>query len=131
MGGEGFEKIGHLENIDFDAQGRVKTETFMTRNLPLFFIIYAPWCGHCKVAAPEFVRLAQQVHNQKVFIACLNGADESSEAKALMQRLPGILGKDGIRFQGFPTLILYKDGKYIEYKGARKAEAMKQYLDHL
>lgn len=73
--------------------------------------VYAPWCGHCKAAAPE-VKQAAKLLKGVGNIAVVDG-DKAGAATA--QKL-------GVK--GFPTFKLIVDGKATDYNGARDAKAM-------
>ena len=73
--------------------------------------VYAPWCGHCKAAAPE-VKQAAKLLKGVGNVAVVDG-DKAGSATA--QKL-------GVK--GFPTFKLIVDGKATDYNGARDAKAM-------
>eukprot|EP01002_Notosolenus_urceolatus_P006955 NODE_2856_length_1026_cov_196.144319_g2392_i0.p1 GENE.NODE_2856_length_1026_cov_196.144319_g2392_i0~~NODE_2856_length_1026_cov_196.144319_g2392_i0.p1 ORF type:complete len:263 (-),score=75.62 NODE_2856_length_1026_cov_196.144319_g2392_i0:101-889(-) len=77
---------------------------------PWFVEFYAPWCGHCKNLAPTWDALAAKLHPE-VHVAKV----DVTENKEL-----------GTRFgiQGFPTLILLRDGKMYHHSGARELEEL-------
>lgn len=69
---------------------------------------WAPWCGHCTQAKPEYMAAAQS-HAQTLYVMCdcenAVGADT--------------LEKHGIA--AFPTIRYYKNGRMVdEYAGARE-----------
>lgn len=72
---------------------------------------YAPWCGHCKKLAPEYVAAAAKLalENPPVFLAKV----DTTEQKAL-----------GTRFEikGFPTLKWFVNQEPQDYKGGRTAD---------
>lgn len=58
---------------------------------------YAPWCGHCKQLAPEYVKAAERLkNNDPAYYIAKVDATENDE---LAQRF-------GIK--GFPTLFFFK-----------------------
>lgn len=83
-----------------------------------FVKFYAPWCGHCKNMAPAWEELAKTTEDVKV----VNVDCTKDKGDALCE---------GEGVKGFPTLILYKDGKKLgeEYEGSRKLEDIKTFLD--
>jgi len=83
-----------------------------------FVKFYAPWCGHCKHMHPAWVDLAQKYcdENGKIQIGQVN-ADEETELSSQFD------------IQGFPTLILFKDGKMYKYKGERTVEKFAEFIE--
>jgi len=69
---------------------------------------YAPWCGHCKSLAPEYVKAAKRLaeNNPPYHIAKV----DATENKVLAE-------KHGIK--GFPTLFFFRNGVKSEYTGGR------------
>ena len=93
----------------------VNLETFENKKSLVLF--YAPWCGHCKTAMPEFDKLKNNYKGDAV-IKKIN-CDENKD----------LAEKHGIK--GFPTIRLYKNGMsnhqdYKEYNGER-TENIKNY----
>ena len=78
-----------------------------------FIEFYAPWCGHCKKLAPTWEEVATELKG-KVNVAKV----DVTENQALGQQF-------GVK--GFPTLLLFKNGKMEKYKGARTKEALCEY----
>jgi thioredoxin 2 len=79
----------------------------LTRNdIPLLVDFWAPWCGPCKMMAPQFEQ-ATRVLEPRVRLAKVN-----TEAE------PALGAHHGIR--NIPTLALFKNGREL----ARQAGAM-------
>lgn len=97
------------------ADGRVAeldaaTHDKVTRGdgLPLLVDYWAPWCGPCRMMAPEFAKAAKALAPQ-VRLMKLNTEDH-----------PEISARAGIR--GIPALILYARGREVaRLAGARPA----------
>ena len=78
---------------------------------------YAPWCGHCKKLAPEYVAVAAHFKgNPNVIIAKMDAtANEAMDHSA----------------QGFPTLKFFstKDKAGVRYDGERTREGIIKYIE--
>jgi protein disulfide-isomerase-like protein len=92
------------------------TQEIMSSDKPSMIFFYAPWCGHCRNAKPEFERLMQMARGRAHMIDC----DANQE----------IAQKNGI--QGFPTIRFYprgpRNGNPREYSGDRTAEDMLRFM---
>eukprot|EP01006_Ploeotia_vitrea_P047018 TRINITY_DN67080_c6_g11_i2.p1 TRINITY_DN67080_c6_g11~~TRINITY_DN67080_c6_g11_i2.p1 ORF type:complete len:951 (-),score=276.40 TRINITY_DN67080_c6_g11_i2:310-3135(-) len=74
---------------------------------------YAPWCGHCKMLAPTYEEVADELKgNDDIVIAKVDATAESAVASKH-------------EVQGYPTIILFKKGGgKQEYEGARDKAAL-------
>lgn len=89
------------------ALGEATFATHVARNdIPVLVDFWAPWCGPCKMMAPEFVRAAAMLEpNMRL-------------AKVDTEAEPALGSAHGIR--SIPTLALFKAGQEV----ARQAGAM-------
>lgn len=85
-------KVFELEAASHDKASRGD-------ELPLLVDYWAPWCGPCRMMAPEFAKAAQSLAPQ-VRLAKLNTED-----------FPAISARLAIR--GIPLLILYRGGREL------------------
>lgn len=65
--------------------------------LPVVVDFWAPWCGPCKMMAPEFAKAAGLAAGEALFVKV--NTDEQQE----------IAGK--FRIQGIPAFVLIRDGR--------------------
>ncbi len=104
---EGAEDLVHLTNANFD-------EMIAKHDVAGVFF-YAPWCGHCKNAKPEWAKAGDLLKEEGIPMFAVN-ADED-ENRPLAQRF-------GV--QGFPTISIFRKSDLenpLPYNGARTAEA--------
>jgi protein disulfide-isomerase-like protein len=76
-------------------------------------LYHAPWCGHCKALMPEWNKF-QEKGVEGVKIKKVNVDEEKEATKAA-----GVTG--------YPTIILYNEGKKEVYTGERTAEALAEW----
>ena len=82
--------------------------------------VYAPWCGHCKKIAPEYVAAAEAIINNP---------------KIVLAEFDGTLNEvDDLDYTGFPTLFWFGKDKTlppIKYEGGREKDGIIDWLrDH-
>jgi thioredoxin 2 len=79
-----------------------------TDDLPLLVDYWAPWCGPCRMMAPEFAKAAKVL------------APHARLVKLNTEDHPAIASR--ARIQGIPALVLYRGGREVaRLAGARPA----------
>ena len=78
-----------------------------------FVKFFAPWCGHCKRLAPTWEKLAMET--KSVTIAEVN-CDENKKLCATYHVV------------GFPTLLVFKKGKYAKYSKGRSLKELSEFI---
>ncbi|MCF7686948.1 MAG: thioredoxin [Cephaloticoccus sp.] len=84
--------------------------------LPVLVDFWAPWCGPCKMVAPELVKVAKA------------GAGRWVVAKVNTEEQPALGAQFGIR--SIPTMAVFRAGRELaRQSGAMPAAAIQQFVE--
>lgn len=104
----------------FHEMVKIATEKNFTETIgddKAMVMFYAPWCGHCKLAKPEFSAAAILNRNLR-FVAV-----DCTKEKELCKEYS---------IKGFPTILMFKSGKMVKaYEGPRDSTSFKGAFDEL
>ena len=81
------------------------------------------WCPHCKKALPEFQSVQNEydgktVNGYKLKLIVVDGEDPANESIV-----------NSFKIQGYPTVVLTKDGKNIEYEAKVSKSTLKEFIN--
>ncbi len=102
------------ENKEGFEADEEKKEDFENMDQDSMVLFYAPWCPHCKTVMGDWAKLKQAAPSG-VKIAKVN-CDEK----------PEMAEKHDIK--GFPTIILFKNGKKVYFEGPRNLENFLEFI---
>lgn len=80
-------------------------------------IFYAPWCGHCKAALPEWNEAAKQMKKEKLIRFARINCDEHKQT----------CGNYGIR--GYPTIKWFANGSNEDYNMGRDKNSFISFVE--
>lgn len=110
--------VKYLIESDFYANGDIVSE--LDRK-PLFVMIFASGCVHCKNAKTDFQRLA----NSRVVETAVIQADGTYPGeRELARRIEKIYPN----FRGFPSYMLFYRGMKYPYDGGRDYASMRYFV---
>ena len=94
-------------------------------NKPMFIEFYANWCGHCKTLEKEWEKLVDLAEKDKDI---KNIAIVSIESGVVNKELDKMQSEMKLKVNGFPTVGVIKNKKFISYDGGRNSKEMLAYI---
>lgn len=106
---------GISEENDVAILTKENFNDFIKKHPLVMTMFYAPWCNHCKSFAPIYSAMAKVLKEKDIPVAKIDATIEADLASNY-----------GVK--GYPTLILFMEGKAIIYKGERTQKALYNFI---
>ena len=86
-------------------------------------LFYADWCGHCQRIEPVWDESAEKAKGRML----KRNVGEKTDDRELDAENKALLDK--FKIDGFPTILVFQNGKAEPYKGTRSVEEFLNNLD--
>ena len=90
-----------------------KLEELISPDKTSLVLFYADWCGHCKKLKPTWKECAEKAKENGLTMVQINVGEGTDKDKEISEKYS---------IDGYPTIILFKNGKPIPYDGPRTEE---------
>lgn len=103
------------ENFDSNSPGNKQAE---------LMLFYANWCPHCKECKPDWFSLKEQMNGKSmngynVLFTEVDCTEKTDEVEKKQSRF---------NIEGYPTVLLLKDGRKIDFDGKPTKETLQEFL---
>ena len=98
--------------LTYMTEGDSSIEDVIKNNDNVFVAYTVSWCGYCKKLKPEFDKLIKN-NKSNVVIMEFEDADKN---------------EPNIEVKSYPTIVLFRKGKVINYDGGRTEVEMRSFI---
>ena len=116
--------VVYLDSNDFDDDGNIVNPD-IPKDKPIFIMIQAIFCGFCKMAKPDFQKFAEK--NPNFFVATIQADSKNPNVMNFQNKIKKIYPD----LVGFPSYLIYDQGKRIIYNGGRSYIDLQTFADGL
>ena len=118
VGGYGAYMLSNCWNKPTSNNPLAYNEQFIGNKKPEFIMFYVDWCGYCKQTKPVFKKFMDSNRRDNIDIKMLN-AEQEGESLAKQYNV-----------EGYPTIILVRNGNHEVCNSERTPEAWNAWLDN-
>jgi len=90
-----------------------KLEEYISPDKTTLVLFYADWCGHCKKLKPTWSECSKKASKDGLNMVQINVGEGTDKDKELAEKY---------QIDGYPTIMLFKNGKATPYNGPRTEE---------
>ena len=83
-------------------------------------LFYADWCGHCKTIKPVWKEAAEKANKNGKRMIMVDVGGKTADQQALIEKY---------EIDGFPTILIFQNGKAEPYSGKRDVDAFLKTLN--
>ena len=121
-----FEPFTNLYKPNSTNSRNTNNNSSESEGNPVEIILFSvDWCPHCKVARPEWNKVAEStktIKGRKVIFTDINCTDETPEVTGLIKKY---------KIEGYPTIKLLKDGQVFDFDAKPTANHLTQFLEQV
>lgn len=114
--------VVYLDSNDFDDEGNI-INPLLPKDKPIFIMLQANFCGFCKMAKPDFQEFAEK--NPNFVVASIQADSKNPDVVKLKNKINKIYPN----LVGFPSYMIYAQGKRIIYNGGRSYKDLQTFAD--
>lgn len=115
--GGGFSSNGTIQYGGFQELTDANLHEYLNSGNVLFINLHAEdWCGHCQNLKPIWDNFSGECANLQTIKVLKCDAEKETDCSTFF------------KVQGYPTIVLYKDGKSTVYEGEKNPKAFCAFL---
>jgi thiol-disulfide isomerase/thioredoxin len=114
-----FYLYNHFLKEGFECSPK-EVDTHIHQDDKVLALFYADWCGHCKTVKPIWKEAAEKANKDKKRMIMIDVGGKTADQQAII---------DKYQIDGFPTILVFQNGKSEPYSGKRDVDAFLKSLN--